>query len=145
MGESSILGRAGDSGRGLRQANALGRDCFILAFFLIWHLLKVKESKQRGAKFKEIGFTVALLIPTVWLLRLSNSATSLLSLLLGVAVMVGLGIRTVNKRLVRAYVISGIVALPANLAKFDTFSVSGLIFAAFEAISTPCGTSRRMM
>ena len=107
--------------------NALGRDCLILGFFLVWHMLNTWRRERGAEKRKELLFVVTFLVMIGWLLRRANSATSLLCMIAGSGVMLLLGLRFVSKKLMGVYVVTGILALAAGELMF------GLIGSVIES------------
>jgi exopolysaccharide production protein ExoQ len=91
--------------------NELGWMCMILGFFFFWHLLQTFKKEKSRARRNELWLIGGFLFMIWWLLSKADSATSLMSLLIGVLVVALLGLRSVNKRLIDLYVISTIIAL----------------------------------
>jgi O-antigen ligase len=104
--------------------NALGYDCLILGFFFCWHLLQTWRTERGTARRNELLLTVGFLIAIWWLFSMAQSSTSLVSLLLGLAIMVALGLRLVNRRLIGTYIVVGIVICVLAEA---TFGISGRV------------------
>ncbi|CAN5659779.1 O-antigen ligase family protein [soil metagenome] len=91
--------------------NSLGRLCLVLGFFLSWNVLQVWRSERTPARRRELLLNLVFLAVIAWLLRRANSATSLLTLVAGVGIMLLTGLRLVNKRLMGTYVITAVVTL----------------------------------
>jgi exopolysaccharide production protein ExoQ len=104
--------------------NALGYDCMILGLFFFWHLLRTWRTGRSIARRNELLLAAGFLIMIWWLFSMAQSSTSLVSLLLGVAIMAALGLRFVNKRLIGTYVVVGIVIYVLAEA---TFGISGRV------------------
>jgi len=104
--------------------NALGYDCLILGFFFCWHLLQTWRTERGTSRRNELLLTVGFLIAIWWLFSMAQSSTSLVSLLLGLAIMAALGLRLVNKRLIGTYIVVGIVICVLAEA---TFGISGRV------------------
>jgi exopolysaccharide production protein ExoQ len=104
--------------------NALGYDCLILGFFFCWHLLQTWRTERGTARRNELLLTVGFLIAIWWLFSMAQSSTSLVSLLLGLAIMAALGLRLVNRRLIGTYIVVGIVICVLAEA---TFGISGRV------------------
>jgi exopolysaccharide production protein ExoQ len=85
--------------------NALGCDCFILGFFLVWHFLRVTRLDKSPRKRNELIICIMLLILNGWLLHMAHSSTSIGALILGVAVMFFIGLKFVNRWNLSAYLI----------------------------------------
>jgi exopolysaccharide production protein ExoQ len=104
--------------------NALGRDCLILGSFFFWHLLNTWRTERSITRRNELLLTVGFLAAIWWLLSMAQSSTSLVSLLLSVLMIVFLGLRFVNKRLIGTYLVVGIVVYALAEA---TFGISGRV------------------
>lgn len=100
--------------RGVAQSkNELGTDCLILGLFFFWHLLQTWRTERSRARREELLLIGGFLYMIWWLLRTCESSTSLLCLLVGALIMLVLGWRFVNKRVIGAYVLLAVVTLVA--------------------------------
>jgi exopolysaccharide production protein ExoQ len=104
--------------------NALGYDCLILGFFFFWQLLQTLPRERGKPRRNELLLTGGFLMAIWWLLSMAHSSTSLVSLFLGVLMVVILGLRFVNKRLIGTYMIAAIVIYVLAEA---TFGISGRV------------------
>jgi O-antigen ligase len=95
----------------------------------IW---RTPKGKQRRHELYLIAF---LLFMVVWLLRQAHSATSTLSLLIAMAIIVILGRRWVNKRLIGTYVVLAVIVL----------ALAELTFGIFERIVDLTGHEATLM
>jgi exopolysaccharide production protein ExoQ len=111
--------------------NELGWMCMVLGLFFFWHLLQTLKNERSRAKRNELLLIGGFLYLIWWLLLKSDSSTSLISLLVGMLVVVLLGLRTVNKRLISLY-LAIIVA---------TLAVSELALGVFGHVATLTGHS----
>jgi O-antigen ligase len=91
--------------------NSLGCDLLILGLFFAWHFLRVWRSEKGWTRRTELGLCLGFIAMIGWLLHLANSATSLGSLVLGVAIMLFLGLKIVDRRRISVYLATGIVIL----------------------------------
>jgi len=91
--------------------NALGCDCLILGFFFFWYLLQVWSRERGKPRRNELLLTGGFLLALCWLLSMAHSSTSLVSLLIGLLIVLILGLRFVDKRLIGTYLIIATVAL----------------------------------
>jgi exopolysaccharide production protein ExoQ len=91
--------------------NGVGADCLILGLFFFWHLLQIWRAPKGKQRRDELYLIAFLLFMVVWLLRQAHSATSTLSLLIAMAIIVILGRRWVNKRLIGTYVVLAVIVL----------------------------------
>jgi exopolysaccharide production protein ExoQ len=111
--------------------NGLGGLCMVLGFFFFWRLLKTWRSERSTARRNELQLIAGLLFMIGYLLRKAHSATSFLGLLIAMLIMLLLNLRSVNKRLIGAYVLLAIV----------TLGVAELAFGIFEHIVDLTGHS----
>ena len=78
--------------------NMLGVACLISGLFLFWDMVtRWRERKERRTK-RIILVNIAFIAMTLWLLNLSNSATSRLCLVLGCLVIAAARSKTVKRR-----------------------------------------------
>jgi exopolysaccharide production protein ExoQ len=91
--------------------NELGWMCMILGLFFFWHLLQTLRTEKSRARRNELLLIGGFLCMIWWLLFKADSATSLISLLVGMLIVALLGLRFVNKRLIGLYVIFAIIGL----------------------------------
>ena len=99
--------------------NALGYDCMVAGIFFTWNLfrsLRAEEGKQRR---DEILLSIGFLGMVWWLLSLASSSTSLVSMLVGIAVIVLLGQKWVNKKYVGAYLLGGVLLVGVAESVFN--------------------------
>jgi exopolysaccharide production protein ExoQ len=102
--------------------NGLGSDCLILGFFFFWHLLEVRSLERSRARRNEFFLTGGFLVAIWWLLTMAHSSTALVSLFVAVLIVVFLGLRFVNKRLIGTYIIIGGFALVAAEWAFGIYA-----------------------
>ena len=130
-----------------KDKNMLGADCLVLGFFFFWHLLQTWQTERNTQRRNELWLIVGFLIGILWLLRQAHSATSSISLFVGVLVVMFVGIRSINKNFIGTYMLAALVLLAAaELA----FGISGRLSEALGRASTcrgeqcsgtPSGTS----
>ena len=89
--------------------NALGAVCFILGYFFFWYLLQTWKTERSTWRRNELRLIVGFLIAIWWLFSQAHSATSLTSLIIGIAVVVFVGIRSVNKNFIGTYLLAALV------------------------------------
>ena len=85
----------------------LGADCFILGYFFFWHLLNTWREPRDKARRNELLLIVGFGYMIWWLLRTSNSSTSIISLFVGITFLFLLGRRFVNKNFIGTYILVG--------------------------------------
>jgi exopolysaccharide production protein ExoQ len=91
--------------------NGMGCVCMILGFFFFWQLLQAWRSPRSVARRNELLLIGAFLLMISYLFQKLHTATAFLSLLIGIVIMVVVGMRFVNKRLIGTYVIFGVFLL----------------------------------
>jgi exopolysaccharide production protein ExoQ len=101
--------------------NGLGEICLIFLLFLLWHLSKVWKQEKSFQRRGELRLTGLLILMALYCLGKAHSATSALSLLLGSATMVLLGLRFVSKRTIGVYVVGAVIVLAAAQMTFDIY------------------------
>jgi exopolysaccharide production protein ExoQ len=138
------LGQMHDPWTGLPQCNGigvgkngLGAACLILGYFFFWYLLQTWKTERSTWRRKELRLIVGFLIGILYLLRLAHSATSSLSLFIGVLVVMFVGIRSLNKKFVGTYLLAAfLLIVAAELA-------SGISGQVSEALGRGSGLSGR--
>ena len=93
--------------------NQLGCLCLILGMFFFWNALQALRIKNTKAKRSELILNVVLFALNCWLLSEASSATSLTTMLLGIAVMCLVGMPFVDRRYVGLYLIGAVVVFAA--------------------------------
>jgi O-antigen ligase len=102
--------------------NLLGADCMILGLFCFWYLLRTWQTERNTQRRNELWLIAGFLIGICWLLLKAHSATSQISLFLGVLTVVFVGMRSINKNFIGTYLLAALVLLvAAELA----FGISG--------------------
>jgi O-antigen ligase len=102
--------------------NDLGCDCLILGFFFFWCLLKALNQEKKPVRRNELLLCAGFLGMILWLLKSAHSSTSLVSLGIAMGIVLFLGLRFVNRKLVGVYVVTGIVVIIFAEATFGIFS-----------------------
>ena len=90
--------------------NMMGSVCMILGMFFFWHCLQVLKLEKSRARRNELILCGGFLGMIGWLFNSVHSSTSAVSLLVGVAVILFLGLRFVNQRQIGTYLIVACVA-----------------------------------
>ncbi len=90
-GEEFLIGVTTDK-------NALGRLCVVSALFGLWELITYRKNKAIESGKLHLLIGIVVFIMTLWLLKLSNSATALATFLCGSCVLIGLAVPMVRKR-----------------------------------------------
>jgi len=73
--------------------NSLGQLCFVVSFFLLWSLVTKWRERKRGFLDKNTLIEITLLLMTFWILNgstTSQSKTSIIALIIGICVFIGL-------------------------------------------------------
>ena len=102
--------------------NQLGHACMIIGIVFFWNLLQALQIKDRRQKLYEILTSACLLAMTSWLLKESNSATSLAVGVLGAIVLVVVGLPFIDKKRIGAYLIVGMIAFAAADSMFGVYA-----------------------
>jgi len=102
--------------------NMLGGDCLILGFFFFWYLLQIWQSERGTWRRNELRLIAGFSIGIWWLFSQAHSATSSISLIAGILVVVFVGIRSVNKNFIGTYMSAALVLL---VAAELSFGISG--------------------
>ena len=105
--------------------NSLARICLIAGFFLFCNLIAMRRTNTTENDKEKTFIQFLFLIMTVWLLIITNSATSLAVFVIGIIVFVGLGRRIVRNKieyLGTIIIISFIVGIILELS-FDLISL----------------------
>jgi exopolysaccharide production protein ExoQ len=116
--------------------NLLGADCLILGFFFFWHWLQTWRTERNTWRRNELRLIAGFLIGIWWLFSKANSATSLISLFIGVMMVVFVGIRSINRNFIGTYVLAALVLYAAADL---TFGISGRLSEALGRESTLSG------
>jgi O-antigen ligase len=70
--------------------NALGSLCMIFGLFFSWNLLTMWRNRDISLDRKEVFIHALFLVMILWLLNMARSATSLIGLIIGVSILVGM-------------------------------------------------------
>src|SRR5262249_36453557 len=89
--------------------NELGYICLILGFFFFWHLLTTLRREKTPERQKELLLIGAFFYMIGWLLFMAGSATSTVSLVLGMSIVLSFSVRSVDKRQMLAYWVGGLL------------------------------------
>lgn len=90
--------------------NTLGIICMVYGIFLIWNLLHIWSCKRFYINDKEILLNIIILLMIFWLLKVAQSATSLLCTILGISLIIltRTSIFKKKRKLITIYVLVGI-------------------------------------
>ncbi|MBI4684777.1 MAG: O-antigen ligase family protein [Nitrospirae bacterium] len=80
-------------------SNLLGTLCLICGFVLVWNLLSIWKERKISSDKKKIYAHILLLAMTFWLLWNADAATSSLSLIAGMCVMLGLRMPAIRENI----------------------------------------------
>ena len=110
------------SNRGLNyNKNGLGAVCMVLGYFFFWQLIQLWRRKRDRSWRIEFMFIGVFLFLIAYLLRKAHSMTPTLSLLIGIFVMLAIGLRFVNKRVIGVYIVLSAVTLIVAELGFGIF------------------------
>ena len=79
--------------------NSLARICLIAGFFLFCNLIAMGRLNTTGNEKEKKIIQFVFLIMTVWLLIITNSATSSGAFLIGIILFIGLGLSIIRKKM----------------------------------------------
>jgi O-antigen ligase len=101
--------------------NMMGGICLIFGLFFLWHFLQVLRTEKGVTRRNELLLTAFLFWMSGYCLLKVHSATNNICLLLGIAIIALLGLRTLNMRLVGAYAAAAAVILVIAQVTFDIY------------------------
>jgi exopolysaccharide production protein ExoQ len=101
--------------------NELGAMCLIFGLLLIWHLLRLWRAPRTKTRQDELVLICGLLVLVAYCLRKSHSSTSAICVLLGGAIMVGLGLQFLDKKAIGKYAVGGLFVLLIAQLTFDVY------------------------
>lgn len=113
-------GEAVNNGVGLTK-NDLGYLCMVSGILFSWNLLTIRRLKDKAQRRFEIGLSVVFLWMTAWLLLMSNSQTSLVTMVVGISVLLAVGLPFVSKRYFVTYVVVIVLVAFGLNAAFDLY------------------------
>jgi exopolysaccharide production protein ExoQ len=102
--------------------NALGGDCLILGYFFFWYLLQTWRNERSRWRRNELWLIAGFSIGIWWLFTQAHSATSSISLIVGILVILFVGIRRINKNFIGTYMLAALVLLVASEMMFGLSS-----------------------
>lgn len=111
-GFDSWTGYATNQGINLNK-NELGYCCMIFGLFFAWNFVLARKMPKGRERRAEIWLSIGFLAMVFWLLKMAQSATSLVCLVIGSATLIGLGFKFIPKRMFGTYLLTvlGILAL----------------------------------
>jgi O-antigen ligase len=92
-----------------------------MGLVFVWHLLQVLRTEKNTSRRNEVRLITVLLLMVGWCLWKAHSATSWISLIGAALVMMFLGFRTLNKRLIGTYAVAAAVVLVIAQLTFDVY------------------------
>jgi exopolysaccharide production protein ExoQ len=102
--------------------NALGGDCLILGYFFFWYLLQTWRNERSRWRRNELWLIAGFSIGIWWLFTQAHSATSSISLIVGILVLLFVGIRRINKNFIGTYMLAALILLVAAEMMFGLSS-----------------------
>jgi O-antigen ligase len=111
--------------------NALGRLCLVASLFAVWEFVVAKNDGRQRTTLINKSAGIVVLVMSLWLLIISDSATSLVTFLVGATVIAVLGISFIRNRVrhLGTMVVLGI----------GTAAVAGLSFGLAESAVASLG------
>src|SRR5436190_3632106 len=98
--------------------NALGGDCLILGYFFFWYWLQTWRSQRSRWRRNELWLIAGFAIAIWWLFTQAHSATSSISLIVGILVLLFVAMRRINKNFIGTYMLAALVLLVAGEIMF---------------------------
>jgi len=102
--------------------NALGGDCLILGYFFFWYLLQTWRNERSRWRRNELWLIAGFSIGIWWLFTQAHSATSSISLIVGILVLLFVGMRRINKNFIGTYMLAALILLVAAEVMFGLSS-----------------------
>jgi O-antigen ligase len=123
------LGRAYDEWTGapaycgvMFNKNSLGLVCFVLGAFLFWYFLRVWRMERSRQRRNELIWLTVLLLLIGRLLIMAQSSTSLVSLVVAVAMLLILNLPWINPRYLTAYFVAAVIIFAIAQGVFGIYS-----------------------
>jgi exopolysaccharide production protein ExoQ len=101
--------------------NTLGAGLMIFGLFFLWHFLRTWRMPRDIMRRNELRLILLFAVMIGYLFRKAHSATSFNAFLIGAVLVLLIGQRWVNKRLVSTCVIAGVIALMGADLAFGIF------------------------
>lgn len=89
--------------------NMLGLDLFIVGAFFVWYFLRIWRQEGSTERRDELILAVFFTGAIAWLLRMAQSSTSLVSVLIATTLVLVLGFRWVNPRYIGAWLVTALI------------------------------------
>src|SRR5260370_34663473 len=102
--------------------NTLGHLCMIFGMFFFWNALQAFRIRTLSAKLYELFMSVAYLGLSSYLLKMASSATSLVTMILGIFTIGLVWLPFVNKRHIGTYFIVAILAFAVANSMFGIYA-----------------------
>lgn len=119
-GYDGYTGQAFNQGVNLNK-NELGYVCWLTGLFFVWNFFQASHIPDPKARRNERWLSLLFLAMIWWLLRMCDSATSLVCILLGTTIMLGLSSRWINKRYLGTYIVAALLILGLAQATFGVY------------------------
>jgi O-antigen ligase len=101
--------------------NELGSLGLIFGLFVVWYGLQLLRSDKSEYRKRELQLTAGLAWLIAYCLHKAHSGTSVIAFLICVALMIALGLRFVNKRMIGLYIVAAIAVLGVAQLTFDIY------------------------
>lgn len=111
-GFDSWTGQAYNTGVTMNK-NELGYLCLVFGMFFFWNTLHILKMRKGRARRKELMLNVGFFALNYWLLMEASSATSLLTMLIGIGIIWFVGLPFVNRQQVGWYIAGAVVVFAA--------------------------------
>jgi exopolysaccharide production protein ExoQ len=102
--------------------NELGYSCLIFGLFFFWNALNAFKIEDRKRKRSELLLSVGFFALVWWLLSRASSATSLASMVVGMAAITVVALPFINKRHMGSYLVAGVLLFVAAEMTFGIYA-----------------------
>ena len=103
--------------------NNLGQSCLICGLFYAWHFLLLWRKKKIPVNTREISINFLFLLMISWLLIQASSATSFMSLIIGICIFTGLSAIKRNVRQAGVIILVGMATFFLLLLSLDAIEI----------------------
>jgi exopolysaccharide production protein ExoQ len=102
--------------------NALGYLCMVFGFYFVWELLKAMTTKRHQTRRKDLVVPVVFLAMILWLMKLIDAKTALVTFLASSVTAYVLGMKMIVKRYIEVYLLAIVLLVVAAETFFDLYS-----------------------
>ena len=121
--------------------NSLGQICMVFGLIIFWSIGNLWRQSKENKDTRELLINILFISAIIYLLYLSNSATSTLASILGIIIIAGLGLTAIktNVKAIKYYVLFlGLMLIVIHLS----FDITSLITSVMERDETFTGRTQ---